>query len=97
MDQSLKIDREGSDLVVRIAGPVPNADGFHDAVRACRRTGVWACPSGECVRIERCDVRHEGDIIVLRLSPPAGQTLSVSGIDECVRYVAGRPAGTPAG
>jgi hypothetical protein len=93
MDQSLEIDREGSDLVVRIAGPMANADGFHDAVKACRRTGVWACPSGECVRIDRCDVQHEGQTVVLRLSPPAGQTLSVAGIRECVRYVATNPSG----
>ncbi|HMO44792.1 MAG TPA: hypothetical protein PKB14_02030 [Rubrivivax sp.] len=97
MDNRLKIDRDGSDIVVRIAGPMPDAEGFHDAVKACRRTGVWACPSGECVHIDRCDVQHEGDTIVLRLSPPAGQTLSVSGIDQCVRYVAGKPLGKAAG
>lgn len=69
MGHRLKIEREGSDLVVRIAGPMPNAEGFHDAVKAYRRTGVWACPSGECVRIDRCDVPHDGDTIVLRLGP----------------------------
>lgn len=89
---TLTIDRDGSDLVVRIPGPVPDAQGFHEAVKACRRTGVWACPSGECVRIERCDVQHDGDSVVLRLTPPSGQTLSAAGIGECVRYVVGRPA-----
>lgn len=94
---SLKIERDGSDLVVRIVGPVQDAQGFHDAVKACRRTGVWSCPSGECVRIERCDVQHEGDTVVLRLTPPAGQTLSGAGIDECVRYVIAKPAGSTRG
>lgn len=89
---SLKIERDGSALVVRIAGPVRNPQGFYNAVKACRRTGVWSCPSGECVRIEGCDVQQDGDAVVLRLTPPAGQTLSAAGIDECVRYVVDRPA-----
>lgn len=93
----LTIDRDGSDLVVRIAGPVHDAQGFHDAVKACRRSGLWACPSGECVRIDRCDVEQDGETVVLRLTPPAGETLSVAGINECVRYVVGKPARPSAG
>lgn len=88
----LRIERDGADLLVHIDLPAREAQGVHDAVKDCRRTGAWSCPSGECVRIERCDVQQIGDSVVLRLTPPAGETLSVAGIDECMRYVIPKPA-----
>lgn len=88
---SLKIERDGSDLVVHIDAPAASVQGVYDAVKDCRRTGVWSCPSGECVHIERCDVQRQGEQVLLRLTPPPGATLSVAGIDECLRYVIGKP------
>lgn len=82
-------EHDGNDLVVRLQAPPGKAEGFQDAMSACRRTGVWSCPSGECVRIERCEVRRDGDTVVLRLTPPPGAALSAVGIGECLRYVIG--------
>ncbi|HRP29246.1 MAG TPA: hypothetical protein PLG77_12525 [Burkholderiaceae bacterium] len=88
----LRIEHHGSELVVHFHGPQPAVQGFYDAMKECRRTGVWSCPSGECVHVERCEVQRDGDAVVLRLTPPAGETLSAAGIDECMRYVIGKPA-----
>ena len=87
----LRIERDGNDLLVHIDVPVREAQAVHEAVKACRRTGVWSCPSGECVRIDRCDVQQLGDAVVLRLTPPAGETLSAAGISECMSYVIRKP------
>lgn len=89
---NLKIEHDGSDLVVHFHGPQQAAQGFYDAMKECRRTGVWSCPSGECVHIEHCEVRRDGDTVVLRLTPPAGEALSAAGVGECMRYVIGKPA-----
>ncbi|MBE2244120.1 MAG: hypothetical protein IAE86_15300, partial [Burkholderiaceae bacterium] len=52
----LRIEHHGSELVVHFHGPQPAVQGFYDAMKECRRTGVWSCPSGECVHVERCEV-----------------------------------------
>ena len=88
---SLRIERDGSDLVVHVDVPVHEAQRFQEVIKACRRTGVWSCPSAECVRIDRCDVQQDGDTVVLRLTPPSGATLSIAGVDECVRYMIATP------
>jgi len=88
---NLRIERDGSDLVVHVDVPVHEAQRFQEVIKACRRTGVWSCPSAECVRIDRCDVQQDGDTVVLRLTPPSGATLSIAGVDECVRYMIATP------
>jgi hypothetical protein len=90
---SLKIERDGAALMVRIEGAAREAHGFEEAVGACRRVSLWACPSGECARIDSCTCERDGDAVVLRLVPRPGEKLSAAGIGECLRYVLGKPGG----
>jgi hypothetical protein len=89
---SLKIERDGAGLRVRIEGAAREAQGFEQAVSACRRVSLWSCPSGECARVDSCQCVRDGEAVVLRLAPRPGETLSAAGIGECLRYMLGKPA-----
>jgi hypothetical protein len=94
---TLKIERVGAGLQVRIEGAVREALGFHDAVSACRQASLWSCPTGECACIGSCECEQDGDAVVLRLAPRPGETLSIAGIGECLHYVLGKPGGAATG
>ena len=66
---SLKIERDGAGLRVRIEGAAREAQGFEQAVSACRRVSLWSCPSGECARVDSCQCERDGEAVVLRLAP----------------------------
>ena len=76
---SLKIERDGAGLRVRIEGAAREAQGFEQAVSACRRVSLWSCPSGECARVDSCQCERDGEAVVLRLAPRPGETLSAAG------------------
>jgi hypothetical protein len=91
---TLKIDRIGDGLQVRIEGAAPEALGFHAAFSACRQASLWSCPSGACACVDACECEQEGEAVVLRLAPRAGETLSIAGIGECLRYMLDNPGRT---
>ncbi len=79
---TLKIDRIGDGLQVRIEGAAPEA------------LSLWSCPSGACACVDACECEQEGEAVVLRLAPRAGETLSIAGIGECLRYMLDNPGRT---
>ncbi len=82
---SFSIEKHGIELLVRIEHA--SADKVFETLCSCRSQSWWSCPSGECVHIGAGDTRHEGTATVLALTPRPGETLSVTGIQECLRYV----------
>ncbi|MCL4183478.1 MAG: hypothetical protein KJ011_08530 [Burkholderiaceae bacterium] len=78
------IDRQGDELLVRIDDAAPEV---YDAVCACKMQSWWSCPSGECAKIAACNTRHDSGTTFLALTPHPGETLSATGIEECLRYV----------
>lgn len=91
------IERHGDELLVRIENAGRSEQEVFDTVCACRGQSWWSCPSGECSKIGTCDTRRDGDATVLALAPRPGESLSVTGIEECLRYVLDEAAGARAG
>ncbi|MCL4773121.1 MAG: hypothetical protein KJZ98_04145 [Burkholderiaceae bacterium] len=94
---SFRIERHGDELLVRIDGTTRDEQDVIDRVSACRGTSWWSCPSGECSKIGTCDTRRDGDTTVIALVPRPGETLSATGVEECLRYVLAETAGVDAG
>lgn len=90
---SFSIERRGDEVLVRIENATLSEQEAFDTVCACRSQSWWSCPSGECAKIGACDTQRDGDAVLLSLSPRPGEALSVPGIEECMRYVLGKPAG----
>lgn len=90
---SFSIERRGDEVLVRIENATRSEQEVFESVCACRAQSWWSCPSGECAKIAACDTRRDGDAVLLSLSPRPGGALSVPGIEECMRYVLGKPAG----
>lgn len=84
---SFTIEQRDDELLVRIESGSKSGQQVIDAVCACRGQSWWSCPSGECARIGASDTRHEAGTTVITFRPRAGETLSASGIKECLRYV----------
>ncbi|RPH60735.1 MAG: hypothetical protein EHM83_14020 [Burkholderiales bacterium] len=91
------IERHGDELLVRIESAGRIEQQVFDTVCACRGQSWWSCPSGECSKIGACDTRRDGDATVLALTPRPGESLSVTGLEECLRYVLDEAAGTRTG
>jgi len=86
---TFKIQRHGDRLLVQIENPAGREQEVISAVQGCRRQSAWACPSGECTKIDTLDAKSEGGAVLLTLSPHPGTELSVTGIEECLRYMLG--------
>ena len=89
---SFSIERRGDEVLVRIENATRSEQEVFDTVCACRGQSWWSCPSGECSKIGACDTERDGEAVLLSLSPRPGEALSVPGIEECMRYVLGKPA-----
>jgi hypothetical protein len=96
-DMDFRIEKHGDELRVRIEGATRGEQEVFDRVCACRGQSWWSCPSGECAKIGACDTRRDGDATVLALTPRPGEALSVSGVEECLRYVLADSAGAQSG
>ncbi len=81
------IEKRGETLLVRIGAAASDSQEVYEAVRACRGQSWWSCPSGECSKIGNCDTRQEGGDTVLAFTPRPGETLSATGVRECLGYV----------
>lgn len=92
-----RIERQGDGLLVRIEDPTRDEQEVFETLCACRGQSWWSCPSGECAKIGDCDTRREGGAVMLTLTPRPGEDLSVTGIEECLRYVLAEPPGKGAG
>ena len=84
---SFRIERQGEKLLVRVVNVACNEQQFLDTVQACKGRSWWSCPSGECAKIGACDAQHDGETLLLTMTPCTGEALSVAGIEECLRYV----------
>ncbi len=89
---SFRIEGQGAQLQVRIDNDSRTGQQVLDAVHACKTLSWWSCPSGECSKIGTCESRLEEHVVVLTMTPRAGETLSSSGVAECLRYVLGADA-----
>ncbi|MCC6608440.1 MAG: hypothetical protein IT515_02040 [Burkholderiales bacterium] len=87
-----KIEKQDERLSVRIENLAAREQEIVSAIHACRRQSAWACPSGECTKIDVLDVKSAGGGVVLTLSPRLGMELSAAGIEECLRYTLGELA-----
>lgn len=88
---SFRIEGQGAQLHVRIDNDSQTGQQILEAVHACKALSWWSCPSGECSKIGTCEARQDGEAVVLFMTPRAGETLSPSGVAECLRYVLGAP------
>lgn len=86
---SFRIESQGVQLQVRIENDSQTGQQVLDAVHACKALSWWSCPSGECSKIGSCESRIEESAVVLMMTPRAGETLSPTGVQECLRYVLG--------
>lgn len=84
---SFQIEQAGERLQVRITGIAGNEQQVLDVVNACKGQSWWSCPSGECAKIGSCDAREDQGVIWLTLAPRTGESFSVAGLTECLRYV----------
>lgn len=89
---SFRIESQGAQLQVRIDDDPSTGQQVLDAVHACRSLSWWSCPSGECSKIGACESHREEEVVVLTMTPRAGDTLSPAGVAECLRYVLGAGA-----
>ncbi|MCC6869835.1 MAG: hypothetical protein IT522_13530 [Burkholderiales bacterium] len=94
---SFSIEKRGDQLLVRIADASREGQGVLDKISTCRGTSWWSCPTGECAKIGDCNTLRDGDATVLALTPRPGETLSPTGIEECLRYVLADPTGSATG
>jgi len=86
---SFRIEGQGAQLHVRIDNDSHTGQQVLEAVHACKTLSWWSCPSGECSKIGAYEARREDEAVVLLMTPRAGETLSPSGVAECLRYVLG--------
>lgn len=86
---SFRIQDQVARLDVRIENDARTGPQVIEALYACRATSWWSCPSGECARIGTCGSRHDGEAVVLEMTPREGETLSATGIAECMSYLLG--------
>jgi hypothetical protein len=86
---TFKIQKHGDRLLVQIENLAGREEEVISAVQGCRRQSAWACPSGECTKIDTLDAKSAGGAVLLTLSPRPGMELSITGIEECLRYMLG--------
>lgn len=86
-----QIEKQGTDVSVRIDEVAGQEQVLLDAIRRCR-TGAWACQSGECLNIGTMAERVEDGHVFLTLTPRPGAQIDPVGIDICLRYMLARRA-----
>ncbi len=86
---SFRIQDQVAHLDVRIENDARTGPQVIEALHSCRTVSWWSCPSGECARIGTCESRHDGEAVVLEMTPREGETLSATGIAECMSYLLG--------
>lgn len=86
---SFRIEGQDAQLQVRIENDTRSGQQIIDTIYACKAASWWSCPCGECSKIERCESHQESEVVVLTMSPRAGETLSPKGVTECLGYVLG--------
>lgn len=84
------VEKQDRGLSIRIENLAGREDAVLEAVRECRRSSAWACPSGECMNIGTMDARAAEGAVFLTLTPRPGAELSASAIEECLRYMLGQ-------
>ncbi len=84
---NMKIERQGDRIVIRIAQTGRSEQEVAGVLRECCTQSSWACPSGECAKLDTLDARREGESMLITLTPRAGETLSEHAIGECLRYM----------
>ena len=84
---SMKIERQGDRIVIRVAQTGRGEQEVMGVLRECCTRSSWACPSGECAKVETVDARREGESMLITLTPMAGEELSEHAIGECLRYM----------
>lgn len=89
---SFRLEGDGVSLQVRIENESRTGEQVLEAVHACRSMSWWSCPSGECSKVGHCEAQREGEVLILRMTPRAGETLSPTGVAECLQYVLGPAA-----
>ncbi|MCZ7562595.1 MAG: hypothetical protein M5U08_01340 [Burkholderiales bacterium] len=82
-----EVEKLGERLVIRIESAVGREKDILAAIQGCRRQSAWACPSGECTKVDAMAARCDGEAVLLDLSPHPGSDLSAAGIEECLRYM----------
>lgn len=80
-----KLDDGG--IEVRIADIAGQEQQVLEAIRQCRQSSSWACPSGECRSIGDMDERMDNGSIVLTLSPRPDTRINLKGLEECMGYM----------
>lgn len=88
---SFRIEGCSAELKVHIENESRSGEQVLEAVHACRSLSWWSCPSGECSKVGNCAAQRDGEVIVLTMTPRAGEALSTAGVAECLRYVLGTP------
>jgi len=79
------IEKQGDEVVIRFEKLGNQAQAVVAAMGRCRQS-AWACPSGECMKIENMETCADGDSLAVRLKPRPAAELSVAGLDECLKY-----------
>lgn len=83
---NLQIEKAGAGLNVRIAGVAGREQSVLERIRSCRQT-AWACPTGECMKIETMEEQRGEGWVSLTLTPIPGEQLSARGIEQCLHYM----------
>lgn len=86
---SFRIQNETTRLSVRIENDSRTGQQVIEALHSCRAVSWWSCPSGECAKIGSCESHRDDGAVILAMTPREGETLSASGITECMSYVLG--------
>ena len=81
-----RIEKRDAGLEVRIDEVAEQEQALVEAIRRCRQS-AWACPSGECMKIESIAERVADASVVLTLTARPGVELDPSGIEQCLRYM----------
>lgn len=74
-------------IEVRIEDIAGQEQKVLEAIRQCRQSSSWACPSGECRSIGDMEERVDNGGIVLTLAPRADTRISLKGLEECMGYM----------
>jgi hypothetical protein len=79
------IEKQGKEVVIHFEQLGSHAQTVIDAMSRCRQS-AWACPSGECMKIDDMETRTDADGLAVRLKPRPDSELSVAGLGECLKY-----------
>lgn len=81
------VSKQDTGISVRIEEVAGQEQAILEAIRQCRQSSSWACPSGECRSIGEMDERLEDGGIVLTLSARPGAEINLKGLEECMGYM----------